>query len=266
MSAQLDQKKAALSEAEFGCMEKYAEIKILEHKLNDNSGKMLLQAELEIKEAELAELYTYARSASNEAKKHKIMAEVAQINSKLEALELEKDKLNVELNKLKSHITLVEKPYKGCLKDVLAICAEVENLKAAIKVEFGREIDEEIAEMDEAKYAVRRAITQSLRDIRSEKGRIGSGNQEYLEDLGLDPLVIQDQLVKFLNSQRQWLDTPTKDGGIKDVSSETLEIFVNNLAEHYWKASYDSIARKGLTPSIITEHLYLKQAPTETRG
>lgn len=114
---------------------------------------------------------------------------------KLETLELnryDRLRLQLEIAKLqegmKQSITYLE----GAMKDVLTI-SDLYDFYA----EKYKNFTEEDFENAEAKSHLQRSLVQCLRDVR-EHGTITKGEQEYLEQIGVNPSKVQQSLTEYL--------------------------------------------------------------------
>ena len=85
----------------------------------------------------------------------------------------------------------------------------------------------EAIEKAEVKYWLTRSFRQSLRDVR-ESGTITKGEQELLEQLGLDPLTILKEHRDFLSKQN---------------IMEEMDVYLNSMIEKY-KDAPTNIANK----------------------
>lgn len=140
------------------------------------------------------------RDALNEAKWKYVENEIkiAEYEEQLEELtasnanKFEILRTQLEIAKLRenmaNHITYVE----GAMKDVLTLSEVYDSF-----VEKYKTFTEEDFEKAEAKSHLTRSLSQCLRDIR-EHGRITKGEQEYLEQIGLNPSKIHQSLLEYL--------------------------------------------------------------------
>ena len=174
-----------------------------------------------------------------------------------ESDELRKNLIMAQVQKMKDEILLVEKPFKVCLKDVESLADLYDELKDNIEKRYG-EFTEKMFEQEEKKYAVRRALKQCLRDI-SKDGRIGLGNQGYLEDIGLNPISIELVLCSYVNSQREMVNKCLQDKKPVPVSSDALEEFVEDCVNNFYPCMEKVYERRGLPVENKIDHLYLEE-------
>lgn len=142
---------------------------------------------------------------------------------------------------------LVYEPYMGACKDVLELTELHDSLIEQIKEKYGK-CDEEVFEIEEARYWVKRSFAQSMRDIR-ERGSITKGEQTLIEQIGLDPAVVEKLLKDWLGNQDQ--EKP-------NISLAPQENFLDQCAEEYSAASADMMRRKGLPELYLKETLLLE--------
>lgn len=98
----------------------------------------------------------------------------------------------IEIMKLKESVEESLPYIEGAMKDVLII----NDVYEAFKTEHG-EFSEEEFEKEEAKSNLIKSLSQCLRDIR-EHGSITKGEQEYLEQIGVNPTKAREELTKYI--------------------------------------------------------------------
>ena len=103
--------------------------------------------------------------------------------------------LKVKLAKLKEGLAEGTTYIEGAMKDVLTLNALYEQLKE--KVSGFSEAD---IEKEETKSHLQRALVQCIRDVRMS-GAISKGEQEYIEQIGVNPMKLQMLLKKYVESE-----------------------------------------------------------------
>ena len=161
---------------------------------------------------------------------------------------LKKEYLLLKAEQLEATAEMVHKPYVGAIKDVLELTRLYTQIEQQIVNEYGK-LDEEVFEIEEAKYWVMRSFAQSLRDIR-QTGVIHAGNQELLEQIGLDPSVVQKLLVAYLQSNERETFP----------SSIGLEKFLSDCAEEYYNASLSKMKRLGFSEIIEKNNIFVDES------
>ena len=106
----------------------------------------------------------------------------------------------------------------------------------ALKEKLGN-ITEEEFEKAQVKSHIKRATMQAVRDVK-EKGRIGTGNGEYLEQSGLSTSAIQIEIMAFIEQESR--------SGIGDTS--LLHSFLDQIAEKYQGAAIQQAEWLGYDP------------------
>lgn len=86
---------------------------------------------------------------------------------------------------------------EGAMKDVLTLNELYEQLKSQVN-----SFSEEDFEKEETKSHLRRSITQCIRDVR-QQGRITKGEQEYLEQIGVNPSKVEHLIMKYVEHERE---------------------------------------------------------------
>jgi len=125
-----------------------------------------------------------------------------------------KELLLLEAEELEANAERVREPYLGALQDV----QQLSKLHDTLVAQIG-DLTRENIESHEAEYWCARAVRQSLRGVR-QSGVIDSGNQELLEQLGIDPHILLALCKDFLIGETQ-----------KTLSSDKLDIFVTTIAK-----------------------------------
>jgi hypothetical protein len=85
---------------------------------------------------------------------------------------------------------------EGCMKDIL----ELTDLLNQMKEQHG-DLTEADIEAEETKNHLRRSIVQCLRDVRMT-GRISKGEQEYMEQIGVNPAKIEAKMLEYVEWEK----------------------------------------------------------------
>ena len=161
------------------------------------------------------------RMALNEAK-FGYMEAVAKTKIKRAKIENEDDPLKRELLEIQvarmesGNAELLVK-VEGALKEIETLGQMHDQLKASIG-----DITEEEFEKAQVQSHIKRAMTQSIREVR-EKGVIGCGNQEYLEQVGVSVSSAKKEILDFLALEQS--------SGVANTS--LLHSFVDDFAKRY---------------------------------
>ena len=141
------------------------------------------------------------KSALNEAKWKHVQNEVKikKIEEELSKPELldywrEVD-LKIKLAQLQEGLAEGSTHIEGAMKDILALNELFEQLKSKVS-----SFSEEDVEKEETKTHLKRSIVQCIRDIR-QGGSITKGEQEYLEQIGVNPMKMQNILREYVKSE-----------------------------------------------------------------
>lgn len=160
---------------------------------------------------------------------------------------LQREYLLLEADELEATASMVEQPYLGAMREVIELSRVHDAIEQIVRKKYGK-FDESIFEEEEAKYWVQRAFAQSLRDIR-QSGVISTGDQELLEQIGLNPVVVRKLLLAFL------ADTDKND----NLSNKVVDDFLVNCAESYHAASVERIKRYGFPEVSASVSLLLEK-------
>lgn len=188
------------------------------------------------------------KAALNEAKWKHVEAEIK--IRKIEE-ELQKEGLNywrevelkVKLTRIKEGMAEGAMYIEGAMKDVLTLNALFEQLKSKIS-----NFSEHDIEKQETKGHLKRSIVQCIRDVR-QSGCISKGEQEYVEQIGVNPMKLQAVLRAYVENevkQETW-----------DVSGlyEFVDKLADELADTY-KVDAARMALQGFSTEPIEEFSY----------
>jgi hypothetical protein len=142
------------------------------------------------------------KNALNEAKWRKIKNEVKirkieeQLKNGANDYWQEVD-LKVKLAELLEGDVESTKYIEGAMKDVLAMQEIYEQLKSKVN-----SFNEEDVEREETKSHLKRSIVQCIRDVR-QSGVISKGEQEYVEQIGVNPSKLQRVIQKYVKEESE---------------------------------------------------------------
>jgi len=105
--------------------------------------------------------------------------------------------LKVKVAKLQEGQVEAMNAIEGAMKDVLALESIYEQLKNKLS-----DFSEEDIEKEETQAHLKRSIVQSIRDVR-QQGCISKGEQEYLEQIGVNPTKMQHLLREYVKAEGQ---------------------------------------------------------------
>lgn len=148
--------------------------------------------------------------------------------------------LKIKLAKLKEGVSESIVVIEGAMKDVLVLNELYEQLKE--KVSGFSEAD---IEKEETKSHLKRALVQSIRDVRM-CGAISKAEQEYIEQIGINPMKMQNVLRAYVDSESR--------ANSWDVSG--LYEFVDKLTDELvdvQKVDEKRMALQGFSTAIIEE-------------
>lgn len=128
--------------------------------------------------------------------------------------------LEIEIEEINYQISSAAYYFEGALKIIQTYIDAYEQICRSKGVEGFDEVD---FEEQEEEYHIKTALLQSMRSIRAS-GRIDPGNQEYLEQCGLDPLVIDRMIQGFFLVQNNCI----KDSNNPDLSMNTILAFIDS--------------------------------------
>ena len=130
---------------------------------------------------------------------------------------LKRELLEIQVAKMDSQNAELLVKVEGALKEIETLAQMHDQLKEIIG-----EVSEEEFEKAQVQSHIKRAMTQSIREVR-EKKVIGCGNQEYLEQVGVCVTSAMTEIQQYLVQERT--------SGVANTS--LLHSFVDDFAERY---------------------------------
>lgn len=130
---------------------------------------------------------------------------------------LKKELLEIQTAKMESQSSEVLVKVEGALKEIETLATMHDQLKEIIG-----DVSEEEFEKAQVQSHIKRAMTQSVREVR-ERGAIGCGNQEYLEQVGVCVTSALKEIREFL----------AQEASTNVANTSLLHSFVDDFANRY---------------------------------
>lgn len=142
------------------------------------------------------------KSSLNSAKWNYVRreAEIKKLEEKLSNPDIEyweEVETKIALAELKESLAGEMLVIEGAMKDVLSLNELYEQLKSKVN-----SFSEEDFEKEEAKNHLQRSLVQCIRDVR-QYGSITKGEQEYLENIGVNPSKTEKILREYVEHERE---------------------------------------------------------------
>lgn len=177
--------------------------------------------------------------------KYALLKDIAETKIKEDTINDEKNEykrrlIQLEIEESNEKNKMAIRPIQGALKDIMVLTDVYEQIKT--------KMTEEEFEKEEKKYWVMRLVAQATRDVRSSS-KIGNGNQEALEQCGLNPLAVEMDILKYLGSE------------LKNISytTERFNEFLEESAEKYSKFINTSLKTRGMEGNIVNDALFKEE-------
>jgi hypothetical protein len=187
------------------------------------------------------------KAALNSAKWRQIEQEVKirKLEEKLEAGGLEYWKevdIKIKLAKQREGMADGVLYIEGAMKDMLALNDLYEQLKGKVS-----DFSENDFEAQESKNHLKRSVVQCIRDVR-QGGSITKGEQEYLEQIGVNPGKMQLLMQQYVQKEREdaW-------------STQGLQTFVDEIVDELidvQKVDIQRLEMMGFDPEPVTDYSY----------
>lgn len=161
------------------------------------------------------------KMAMNDAKWRQVQNEVRlrKIEEKLAQPELldkwQEIDLQIKLAQMREGFAEGAVMIEGAMKDILALTDLYEQLKKKVS-----DFDEEDIEENETLSHLRRSLVQCIRDVR-ERGSITKGEQEYMEQIGVNPMKIQRVIREYVALEETSDDWSTE--GLTEFVEDTVQ-------------------------------------------
>ena len=161
--------------------------------------------------------------------------------------ELEKELINIEIEEIDHKISSAMFYFQGAVKKIRHNYNCIEQIMESNGYQSFDEMD---FEKQEEEYHIKTAFNQAIRVARIT-GKIDVGNQEYLEQCGINPAVAEKEIVIFLILERNQLQE--SDG---DNTTGTLYQFIDNCYKKFKGLSKTRIAGLGVKEGFMEEVMY----------
>lgn len=226
--AQIETKRGALSEAQFRLLKQQ----------NDLKRKLLKRQETE--DAAVGPHEKYKSDAYRE---------------------LDLEKINIDIEELKSRMVDGRVHIEQAIKEIGMYQDAYTDIVESFGMQDWDEIDMEVADID---YNLKRCFLQSLRSCR-QVGFINEPNQEWLEQMGINPSFVQYEMKKFLAEELHAMEQMMKsENGFGDDMT-TVEGFVGHLMEKYQQAPIAQIKKRGMKTHLYDKWSYKNTSREEQR-
>lgn len=169
--------------------------------------------------------------------------------------EILRDEAEREPNPLKAELKILEAQEKeayaqmknegimGATKDIEVLGGEYDRIYQAMLEKHGR-VDEEVAEIEERNYWIKRLMAQALADVR-QYGVITKGEGMALERIGINPMEALKYIRVYVNTQNEELNQG------KTLNMQSRESFLKTMVELFGKKVDEMMATK----ANKTDHL-----------
>jgi len=137
------------------------------------------------------------RQVKNELKIRKIQDQLATGNEDGSLDYWKEVELKIKLAELQEGMVEGSRYIEGAMKDVLAMNEMYEQLKERIN-----SFSEYDVELEESKSHLKRSLVQCIRDVR-QGGSITKGEQEYMEQIGVNPMKVQKAIRIYVASEEE---------------------------------------------------------------
>tara|TARA_Y100000033_G_scaffold3159_1_gene2741 strand:+ start:34 stop:975 length:942 start_codon:yes stop_codon:yes gene_type:complete len=206
--------------------------------LSPHKNMRQISAEVSRKKAALNEAKW--KHIQNELKIKKIEEELSKPEQLTKWREIE---LNIKLAQMREGLAEGATHIEGAMKDILALNEIYEQLKARLS-----DFSEEDIEAEETKTHLKRSIVQCVRDVR-QSGSITKGEQEYMEQIGVNPSKLQRLLREYVKAEES-----SENWDVSDLYSFVDDLVVELTEKH--KVDVKRMELQGFDPNYIGNITY----------
>jgi len=217
--AQVESKRGALSESQFRLLKQQNDLKRKLLRLN------------EIDESQVG------KSAKYPTEEHK---------------KLDIERIEIDIEEIKSKMVDGRVHMEQAIKEIGMYQDAYDDIIKTFGLENWDEEDMEQADID---YNLRRCFLQSLRSCR-QIHHINEPNQEWLEQMGINPSFIQFEMLQFLDTEQKVMKEMMEKGeGFGDDMSAVDE-FIDHLVKKYYDAPINRIKSRGMSTAKYDKWLF----------
>lgn len=219
-----------------------------------------IHAQLETKRGALSESQFKLLKQQNDLKRKLLrLKEITNVpvglNSKYPTEEyksLDVERIEIEIEEIKTKMVDGRVHIEQAIKEIGMYQDAYDDIVESFGLEDWDEMDMEAADVS---YNLKRCFLQSLRSCR-QIGHINEPNQEWLEQLGINPSFVQYELRGFLATEEAVMkERAEAQEGFGD-NMDAVNIFVQHLTDKYQQAPIDQIKQRGMKTHLYDQWSY----------
>lgn len=226
--AQVESKRGALSESQFRLLKQQ----------NDLKRKLLRRGE--ILAADIGEKTKY----SNE-----------------DYRQLDVERIDIDIAEIKAKMVDGRVHVEQAIKEIGMYQDAYDDIVEHFQLEDWDEVDMETADIG---YNLKRCFYQSLRSCR-QIHYINEPNQEWLEQMGINPSFVQHEMMTFLTHERTVMEDMTKEGKGFGDDMTAVDEFVNHLAVKYRDMPVERIKSRGMKTAMYDKWTFKDEKREQQR-
>ena len=160
---------------------------------------------------------------------------------------LKKELLKIEIEEIEPKINSAMFSFKGAVKKIRHNYDCIKQIMESNGYETFDEID---FEKEEEEYHIKTAINQSVRCVR-QTGRIDPGNQEYLEQCGINPGIVQNAILGYLLIEQKNMKDEKA-----DMTTTSLYDFIEKCYQDFKGSSEKRLEGLGVKNGFMEDVMY----------
>ncbi len=197
--------------------------------------------------ARIERSYQACKEAEYKLKKLSLRKETKERDRDKEKDELKKKILEIEIEEISHKIKSAMFYFEGAVKKIQHNYNCIQQIMDAKGYSSFDEID---FEKEEEEYHIKTAINQSVRCVR-QTGRIDLGNQEYLEQCGINPAMVQHEILVFLQTEQSEIKHNTA-----SKTTRRLYEFIDKMYNKFKGQSEKRIADLGVKKPFMESVMF----------
>ena len=180
-------------------------------------------------------------------KKLLLRQQIKERDTSKEKDDLKKEIIRVEIEEIEHKINSAMYYFEGAVKKIQHNYYCIQQIMESNKYESFDEID---FEKEEEEYHIKTAMNQSVRCVR-QTGRIDLGNQEYLEQCGINPGIVLKAILGWL-----LLEEKKSKEGKDDMTTESLYAFLEQCYQDFKGSSKKRLKGLGVKNGFMEYVMY----------
>jgi len=163
--------------------------------------------------------------------------------------QLDLERIDIDIEEIKSKMVDGRVHVEQAIKEIGMYQDAYDDIVETFGLENWDEVDMEKADID---YNLRRCFYQSLRSCR-QIHHINEPNQEWLEQLGINPSFVQHEMLSFLATEQKVMEEMAQKGEGFGDDMTAVDEFIDHLVKKYYDMPVNRIKSRGMKSHLYDE-------------